>query len=145
MPLWGLSILRANLASTEKSAAGKVGLTLPRLNSRLNLNLCIFMHCTCHVTSSTSCVWLKGWFDPLSLPQSIAISRTPSFLGLTVTLNQQMHKQHTCVVCKRAYSLCRHLCLCSDAISKKMRDALKKNIQRTTSKSAQTWVLLIET
>jgi len=28
--LWGLSILRANLASTEKSAAWKVGLTLPR-------------------------------------------------------------------------------------------------------------------
>jgi len=30
LPVGGLSILRANLASTEKSAAGKVGLTLPR-------------------------------------------------------------------------------------------------------------------
>ena len=30
LPVWDLSILRANLASTEKSAAGKVGLTLPR-------------------------------------------------------------------------------------------------------------------
>jgi len=30
IPLWGLSISRSNLASTEKSAAGKVGLTLPR-------------------------------------------------------------------------------------------------------------------
>ena len=27
IPVWGLSILRANLASTEKSAAGKLGLT----------------------------------------------------------------------------------------------------------------------
>ena len=33
LPVGGLSILRANLASTEKSAAGKVGLTLPRFNS----------------------------------------------------------------------------------------------------------------
>ena len=33
MPFWGLSILRANLASTEKSAAGKVGLTLLRYSS----------------------------------------------------------------------------------------------------------------
>jgi len=30
LPVWGLSILRANLASTEKTAAGKVGLTSPR-------------------------------------------------------------------------------------------------------------------
>jgi len=30
IPFCGLSILRANLASIEKSAAGKVGLTLPR-------------------------------------------------------------------------------------------------------------------
>jgi len=30
IPFLGLLILRANLASTEKSAAGKVGLTLPR-------------------------------------------------------------------------------------------------------------------
>jgi len=30
IPVWSLSILRAYLASTVKSAAGKVGLTLPR-------------------------------------------------------------------------------------------------------------------
>ena len=34
LPVWGFSILRPNLASTEKSAAGKVGLTLPRLIQR---------------------------------------------------------------------------------------------------------------
>jgi len=38
MPLWGLSILRANLASIEKSAAGKVGLlTLPRCSQTISL------------------------------------------------------------------------------------------------------------
>jgi len=36
-----------------------------------------------------------------------------------------MHKQHTCVAFKWACSLCRHLCLRSDVIRKKMRDALK--------------------
>ena len=40
----GVSILRANLASTEKSAAGKVGLTLPRslpgVTRRINKFLC---------------------------------------------------------------------------------------------------------
>ena len=39
-----------------------------------------------------------------------------------------MHKQQTCVAYKWAYSLCRHLCLRSDAISKKMRDALKPSL-----------------
>jgi len=32
------------------------------------------------------------------------------------------------VVYKWAYSLCRHLCLCSDAVSKKMHDALKPSL-----------------
>jgi len=36
-----------------------------------------------------------------------------------------MHKQHTCAAYKWAYSLCRHLFLRSDAIRKKMLDALK--------------------
>jgi len=39
-----------------------------------------------------------------------------------------MHKQQTCVTYKWAYSLCRHLCLCSDVISKKMHDTLKPSL-----------------
>jgi len=40
-----------------------------------------------------------------------------------------MHKQQTCVAYKWAYSLCRHLCLHSDVISKKkMHDTLKKSL-----------------
>jgi len=73
------------------------------------------------VTISTSCVWPKGWFNLLCLLQSTAMCRTHS----SRTLHQKMHKQQTCVVYKWAYSLCRHLCLCSDVISKKMRDTLK--------------------
>jgi len=39
-----------------------------------------------------------------------------------------MHKEQTCVAYKWAYSLCRHLCLRSDVVSKKMRDALKPSL-----------------
>jgi len=98
------------------------------VNCRLNLNPCFFTYCTCHVTISTSCVWPKRWINPLRPLQSIAISRAHSSL----TLNQKMHKQQTCVVHKWAYSLCRHLCLCSDAISKKMRVALRGEWDYTT-------------
>jgi len=66
----------------------------------------------------------KAWFNPLCLLQSIAISRTHSSL----TPNQKMHKQQTCVAYKWAYFLCRHLCLRSDVISNKMRDALKPSL-----------------
>jgi len=90
------------------------------VNCRLNLNPCFFTYCTCHMTISTSCVWLKGWFNPLCLLQSIAISGTHSSL----ILNQKMHEQQTCVAYMWAY-LFGHLCLRSDAISKKFRDALK--------------------
>ena len=38
IPVWGPSILRANLSSTEKSAAGKVGLTLPRWKRRSSIH-----------------------------------------------------------------------------------------------------------
>ena len=82
------------------------------VSCRLNLNLCFFTYCTCHMIISTSCVWLKGWFNPLCLLQSIAISRTHS----NPTPNKKMHKQHTCVAYKWAYYLCRHLCLRSDVI-----------------------------
>jgi len=47
---------------------------------RLNLNPCLVTYCTCHVTISTSCVWLKvkyiliGWFHPSCLLHFIAIS-----------------------------------------------------------------------
>ena len=60
------------------------------VNFRQNLNPCLFMYCTRHMTTSTSCVWLKlkstsiGWFHPLCLLQSSAISRTHNSL----TLNQ---------------------------------------------------------
>ena len=83
-------------------------------------NPCFFTYCTCHVTISTSCVWLKvkcalkGWFNLLWLLQSIAISRNHSSL----TFNQKMHKQQTRVAYKSAYSLCRHLCLQVKAMRK---------------------------
>jgi len=34
----------------------------------------------------------------------------------------------TCVACEWAYSLCRHMCLRSDFISKKMHDTLKPSL-----------------
>ena len=40
LPVWGLSILRANLESTEKSAAGKVGLTLPWYHYTMGRTAC---------------------------------------------------------------------------------------------------------
>jgi len=47
MPVWGLSILRANLASTVKSAVGNVGLTLPRSPFAIALFLLPFTsHCS---------------------------------------------------------------------------------------------------
>jgi len=104
------------------------------VNCRLNLNPCFFTYCACHVTISTSCVWPKGWFNPLCL---------------LLTLNEKMHKQQTCVAYKWVYSLSRHLCLCSDAISKKIREALKPSLhcdeEPPTSNSAQTWVVLTVT
>ena len=83
-------------------SAGKLlaASSLHCVNCRLNLNPCFFTYCTCHVTISTSCVWLKGWFNPLCLLQSIAISRIHSSL----ILNQKMRKQQTCVAYMWAYS-----------------------------------------
>ena len=87
-------------------SAGKIlaASSLHCVNCRrtVNLNPCFFTYCTCHMTISTSCVWLKvkcalkEWSNPLCLLQSIAISRTHSSL----TLNQKMHKQQTCVAYK---------------------------------------------
>jgi len=63
-----------------------VASSLHCVNCRLNLNPCFFTYCTCHMTISTSCVWLKvkctqkGWFNPSWLLQSTAISRTNSSL-----------------------------------------------------------------
>ena len=104
-------------------SAGKLlaASSLHCVNCSLNLSPCFFKYCTCHVTISTSCVWLKEWFNPLCLLQSTAISRTHSSL----TLNQKMHKQQTCVAYKWACSLCRHLCLRSDVIRKKNARRIK--------------------
>jgi len=57
------------------------GSCLHCVNCRLNQRPCLFTYCTCHMTTSTNCVWLKanctliGWFHPSCLLHSIAILR----------------------------------------------------------------------
>ena len=88
-------------------SAGKLlaASSLHCVNCRLNLNPCFFTYCTCHVTISTSCVWLKGWFNPLYLLQSIAISRTHSSLTLNKKCTKSKH-----VLCISGLAPCVDIC-----------------------------------
>ena len=45
MPFWGFSILRTNLESTQKSAAGKAGLTLPSVQSPATIDATAIQQC----------------------------------------------------------------------------------------------------
>ena len=84
----------------------------------------IFLACFSNLLVCYCKITWHHWLNLLCLLQYIPISWTHSSL----TSNKKMHKQQTLVVYKWAYSLCRHLCLHSDVISKKMRNALKPSL-----------------